>query len=77
MTHVSSQQTVCLETEISGCTLGGKFDSTSGTKHNTYTIAGQKSGEIEHCDGANVIEKAYDGGLHVLNKQKHGRSCEP
>ena len=20
----------------------------------------------------NVIEKAYDGGLHVLNKQKHG-----
>ena len=51
---------------------GEKYESSKGTTKKIYTFLGQKRcGEIVYF--YSVIEKAYDGGFHVLkkNKQKH------
>ena len=37
-----------------------------------FNLKKQKNVKLYTMTEPNVIEKAYDGGLHVLNKQKHG-----
>ena len=37
-----------------------------------FNLKKQKIVKLYTMTEPNVIEKAYDGGLHVLNKQKHG-----